>query len=66
MIDRHLIGDVAIAFLLAVPTVALSRPQPAETDKPEISSPIIDRASFAEPATTDQRGNLSENRDERA
>lgn len=50
MIDRHLIGDVAIAFLLAVPTVALSRPQPATDDKPEISSPLIETAEFADPA----------------
>ena len=50
MIDRHLIGDVAIAVLLAVPTVALSRPQPATDDKPEISSPLVDKAAFAEPA----------------
>ncbi len=50
MIDRHLIGDVAIAFLLAVPTVALSRPQPAIDDKPEIASPLVDKEAFAEPA----------------
>ena len=48
MFDRHLIGDVAIAFLLAVPTVALSRPQASVDDKPEISSPLIDRAEFAD------------------
>ena len=53
MIDRHLIGDVAIAFLLAVPTVALSRPQPATDDKPEISSPLTDKEAFAEPEARD-------------
>ena len=58
MIDRHLIGDVAIAFLLAVPTVALSRPQPSVADKPEISSPLVDRAAFAERAMVEKRVNL--------
>lgn len=53
MIDRHLIGDVAIAFLLAVPTVALSRPQPAIDDKPEISSPLVDKEAFAQPEARD-------------
>ncbi|HET9813366.1 MAG TPA: hypothetical protein VFP57_06910 [Sphingomicrobium sp.] len=28
MIDRHLAGDVALAVLLAVPTLSLSKPQP--------------------------------------
>ena len=50
MIYRHMIGDVAIAFLLAVPTVALSRPQPTIADKPEISSPLIEKKAFADPA----------------
>ena len=53
MIDRQLIGDVAIAFLLAVPTVALSRPQPSVDEKPEISSPLIDREGFSD----ETRGN---------
>ena len=48
MIDRHLIGDVAIAFLLAVPTVALSRPQPAIDDKPEIASPLVDKDALGD------------------
>lgn len=52
MIDRHLIGDVAIAFLLAVPTVALSRPQPAIDDKPEIASPLVEKDAFGD-ATVD-------------
>lgn len=49
MFDRQLVGDIAIAFLLAVPTVALSRPQPAPADKPEISSPLVDKEAFAQP-----------------
>jgi hypothetical protein len=53
MFDRQLVGDIAIAFLLAVPTVALSRPQPAPVDKPEIVSPLVDKEAFAEPERTD-------------
>ncbi len=59
MFDRHLVGDVAIAFLLAVPTVALSRPQPAIDDKPEISSPLVDKAAFADPAEVEKRADFS-------
>lgn len=53
MFDRHLIGDVAIAFLLAVPTVALSRPQPPVVDKPEINSPLVEKAPFANSEVAD-------------
>ena len=60
MIDRHLIGDVAIAFLLAVSTVALSRPQPSIADKPEISSPLVDKAAFAERTAVEKRTDLPE------
>ena len=60
MIDRHLIGDVAIAFLLAVPTVAMSRPQPTVADKPEISSPLVDKAAFADRTSVEKRAVLPE------
>lgn len=58
MIDRQLIGDIAIAFLLAVPTVALSRPQPAETEKREISSPLVDKAAFADRTAVEKRADF--------
>lgn len=54
ILDRHMIGDVAIAFLLAVPTVALSRPQPSLADKPEIASPLADQAAFADEASVER------------
>ncbi|MEO6114348.1 MAG: hypothetical protein ABIP07_07895 [Sphingomicrobium sp.] len=63
MFDRHLIGDVAIAFLLAVPTVALSRPQPSIADKPEIASPLADKAAFADRTTVEKLADLPEDRD---
>ena len=57
MIDRRLIGDIAIATLLAVPTVALSRPQPSVPDHPSVSSPLIERAGFAS-QTSPEKVNL--------
>jgi hypothetical protein len=60
VMDRHLIGDIAIAFLLAVPTVALSRPQPSIADKPEISSPLVDKAAFADRTSVEMRTDLPE------
>jgi hypothetical protein len=58
MIDRQLIGDIAIAFLLAVPTVALSRPQPAESEKPQISSPLIQKAALADRTAAEKRADV--------
>lgn len=57
MIDRHLVGDIAIAFLLAVPTVALSRPQ-APVDTPEVTSPLVERAAFADRTAVEKRVDL--------
>ena len=62
MFDRHLIGDVAIAFLLAVPTVAMSRPQPSVADKPEISSPLVEKAAFAERTTVEKKKDIPQER----
>ena len=47
MSDRHLLRDVAIACLLAIPTVAFSRPQPG-THPNVSSSPLVAKAAFAE------------------
>ena len=54
MIDRRLIGDIAIATLLAVPTVALSRPQPSVPDHPSVSSPLVQKAAFASETSTEK------------
>ncbi len=53
MIDRRMIGDVAIAFLLAVPTIALSRPQPASVH-PSVTSPLAETSTFADDTTVEQ------------
>lgn len=47
MFDRRLIGDIAIATLLAVPTVALSRPQPSVPEHPSVISPLNQTADIA-------------------
>ena len=61
--DRHLIGDVPIAFLLAVPTVALSRPQPVQTDHPSMSSPLGEKAAFSNRESVEKLADLPEDRD---
>lgn len=58
MFDRQLIGDVAIAFLLAVPTVAMSRPQPSVADKPGLSSTLVEKAALADRTTVEKRADL--------
>jgi len=40
MFDRHLLGDVAMAVLIAVPAVAVARPGPS-------TNPPIERSSDA-------------------
>lgn len=47
MSDRHFLGDVAIACLLAIPTVAIGRPQPAMHAELSSSS-MAAKAAFAE------------------
>jgi hypothetical protein len=54
MFDRRLIGDIAIATLLAVPTVALSRPQPTTVDHPSVTSPLVEQAGFASETSPDK------------
>lgn len=59
MIDRHTIGDVAIAFLLAVPTVAMSRPQPSEDDFAQTRSPLVEKAAFAERTAVEKHADFA-------
>jgi hypothetical protein len=48
MIDRQLIGDVGVAILLAVPTLALSRPQVMTPDDKPAAAPLIQQAALAQ------------------
>ena len=57
MIDRQWVGDVGLAILLALPTVALSRPQPAVPDK-VAATPVIEQAALAGQSATERRFSL--------
>jgi hypothetical protein len=58
MIDRHLIGDVGLAVLLAFPTLALARPQAAISTHPAATAPLVDKAAVAEQTAVQRRFNL--------
>ena len=51
MIDRQLLGDIGLAVLLAWPTVALSRPQPATPEPSAAFAPLVEQAALAETST---------------
>ena len=54
MIDRQLIGDVGLAILLALPTAALSRPQPV-VPKQAAATPLIEQAALVDQSPTERR-----------
>lgn len=54
MFDRHLLGDVAIAVLLALPTAALSRPQ-APVSTSGSSTEIVAQAAQVDQTSTERR-----------
>ena len=48
-IDRHFMGDVGLAVLLAFPTLTLARPQATpQADEPGAAAPLIERAALSE------------------
>ena len=47
---RQWIGDVGLAVLLAMPTLALSRPQPTAPE-----TPLVEQAALADASTTERR-----------
>jgi hypothetical protein len=53
VIDRHLLGDVAVAILLALPTVALARPQPVAKYE-ALAVPLVEQAAIAQ-STSERR-----------
>ena len=56
MIDRRLVRDIAVAVLLAVPTIALARPQPAiESSTPAAAQPLIEQAAMADRTGAERR-----------
>ena len=54
MIDRQWIGDVGLAILLALPTAALSRPQPAVPET-SAATPLVEQAALAGQSPTERR-----------
>ena len=57
MIDRHLIGDVGLAVLLAFPTLALARPQPISPQH-AAAAPLAEKAADAEQTPVQRRYDL--------
>ena len=55
MFDRHLLGDFAIAVLLALPTAALSRPEPPTEPAYGQSTEIVQQAAQADQLSTERR-----------
>ena len=54
MIDRQWLGDVGLAILLALPTAALSRPQPIVPEK-AAATPLIEQAALVDQSQTERR-----------
>ena len=53
---RQWIGDIGLAILLALPTVALSRPQPPAPE--QAASPLVEQAALADASATERRFSL--------
>jgi hypothetical protein len=47
MMDRHLLGDLAFAVLLALPAAALARPARVQTTNQTVAPPAQQAASTA-------------------
>ena len=54
---RQWIGDIGLAILLALPTVALSRPQPPVPEKAAVA-PLVEQAALADASATERRFSL--------
>ena len=55
MFDRRLFRDVAVAIFLAVPTIALARPESAiPTPEPTVQ-PLIEQAALADRTGAERR-----------
>lgn len=57
MMIRQWFGDIGLAVLLAVPTVALSRPQPPVPQN-SAAAPLVEQAALADDSATERRFDL--------
>ena len=55
MLDVRLLRDVAVAVLLAVPTIALARPQSVPQTAPAAVQPLVDQAALADRTGAERR-----------
>jgi hypothetical protein len=58
MLDRQLIGDVALAVLIALPTAALARPDPLNHKDRAAVVPLAQTPAMAERAPLTSRDSL--------
>ena len=58
MVDRRLIGDIALAVLLAMPTLALARPQQGVPEQTARVAPMVEQAALADQSSTERRFSL--------
>jgi hypothetical protein len=58
MVDRQLIGDIALAILIALPTAALARPEPLVQKDRAAVVPLAQTPAVAERAALTQRDSL--------
>lgn len=55
MFDRRLLRDITVAALLAVPTIALARPQSAiQTPAPSVQ-PLVEQNAMADRTAAERR-----------
>ena len=55
MFDRRLLRDAGIAILLAVPTVALARPQPVLEKAAPALKPLVEKAAMIDRTGAERR-----------
>lgn len=55
MFDLRLLRDIALAIFLAVPTVALARPQSIPQNASPAIQPLVEQAAMADRTTAERR-----------
>jgi hypothetical protein len=58
MIDRQMIGDLALAVLIAMPTVVLARPGPVAHNDRIAAVPLMQGSAIAERTSVQARSSL--------